>query len=176
VAIPDEKSDDRLAEYLDSIDQTYVRGSHLDVLERFLKVEKIFKPKTIIRVTADCPLVMPELIDDFIEIFHKKDVEYLSNVLTPTFPDGLDIEIFKAGVLTKLNYFDLSEFEREHVTLGLIKRKQMFSTFNVELNTNLSNYRWTIDTKSDFEFLEKIFNVFNSKEITLNFKELLYFL
>ncbi len=102
VAISDQSSDDILANYLQSIYQEYIRGPLDNVLGRYVKAEENYNPSAIIRLTADCPLVMPELIDQYLEIFHKSDFDYLSNTLELSYPDGLDIEIIKPGIFKKL--------------------------------------------------------------------------
>ncbi len=84
VAISDDSSDDVLADYLNSINQKLVRGSLHNVLDRFLKVEETYKSQVTIRLTADCPLVMPELIDQFIVVFLNSNADYLSNTSEPS--------------------------------------------------------------------------------------------
>jgi len=173
VAISDQSSDDILANYLESIHQEYIRGSLDNVLGRYVKAEENYNPSAIIRLTADCPLVMPELIDQFLEIFHKSDFDYLSNTLELSYPDGLDIEIIKPGIFKKLLEFNLSEEEKEHVTLGIYSRKDKFRTHNVSNKTNISDFRWTVDTLDDLVFVKSIYAHFESKEINFTFEDVL---
>ena len=173
VAISDQSSDDTLADYLDSIHQEYVRGSLDNVLSRYVKAEEIYNPSAIIRLTADCPLVMPELIDEYLEIFHKEDFEYLSNTIELSYPDGLDIEIIAPCVFKKLLEFSLSKEEKEHVTLGIYSRKDKFRTYNVSNKTNISQFRWTVDTSDDLAFVKSIYAHFESKEINFTFEDVL---
>jgi len=173
VAISDQSSDDILADYLDSIHQEYIRGSLDNVLSRYVKAEEIYNPSAIIRLTADCPLVMPELIDQYLEIFHKKDFEYLSNTIELSYPDGLDIEIIAPGIFKKLLEFSLSKEEKEHVTLGIYSRKDKFRTYNVSNKTNISQFRWTVDTSDDLAFIKSIYAHFESKEINFTFEDVL---
>ena len=173
VAISDQSSDDILADYLDSIHQKYIRGSLDNVLSRYVKAEEIYNPSAIIRLTADCPLVMPELIDQYLEIFHKEDFEYLSNTIELSYPDGLDIEIIAPGIFKKLLEFSLSKEEKEHVTLGIYSRKDKFRTYNVSNKTNISQFRWTVDTSDDLAFVKSIYAHFESKEINFNFEDVL---
>jgi spore coat polysaccharide biosynthesis protein SpsF (cytidylyltransferase family) len=146
-----------------------------DVLARFIKVENIYNPDSIIRLTGDCPLVMPELIDSMIKKFYKVKVEYLSNIIELTYPDGLDIEIIKAGTLSKLTAMNLLNNEREHVTLGIINRLDQFSSFNVANLSDLSSYRWTVDTEDDLVFVRGVFKAFTSRETEFNFEELVHY-
>ena len=173
VAISDQSSDDILANYLESIHQEYIRGSLDNVLGRYVKVEENYNPSAIIRLTADCPLVMPELIDQFLEIFHKSDFDYLSNTLELSYPDGLDIEIIKPGIFRKLLEFNLSEEEKEHVTLGIYSRKDKFRTHNVSSKTNISDFRWTVDTLDDLVFVKSVYAHFESKEMNFTFEDVL---
>ena len=173
VAISDQSSDDILADYLDSIHQEYIRGSLDNVLSRYFKAEEIYNPSAIIRLTADCPLVMPELIDQYLEIFHKEDFEYLSNTIELSYPDGLDIEIIAPGIFKKLLEFSLSKEEKEHVTLGIYSRKDKFRTYNVSNKTNISQFRWTVDTSDDLAFVKSIYAHFESKEINFTFENVL---
>ena len=176
LAISEDTSDDVLAEYLGSINQVYVRGSLNDVFDRFKKVASIYKSQSIVRLTGDCPLVMPELIDEIIEQFYNHNLDYMSNILTLTFPDGLDVEIFKSGVLDRLLNLNLSMSEREHVTLGIINRQDIFSTRNYFNDRNISSYRWTVDNLKDFEFVSKVFAHFELNEVNFSQKELEKFL
>ena len=173
VAISDQSSDDILADYLDSIHQEYIRGSLDNVLSRYVKAEEIYNPSAIIRLTADCPIVMPELIDQYLEIFHKEDLEYLSNTIELSYPDGLDIEIIAPGIFKKLLEFSLSKEEKEHVTLGIYSRKDKFRTYNVSNKTNISQFRWTVDTSDDLAFVKSIYAHFESKEINFTFEDVL---
>jgi spore coat polysaccharide biosynthesis protein SpsF len=173
VAISDQSSDDILANYLESIHQEYIRGSLDNVLGRYVKAEENYNPSAIIRLTADCPLVMPELIDQYLEIFHKSDFDYLSNTLELSYPDGLDIEIIKPGIFKKLLEFNLSEEEKEHVTLGIYSRKDKFRTHNVSNKTNISDFRWTVDTLDDLVFVKSVYAHFESKEINFTFEDVL---
>jgi spore coat polysaccharide biosynthesis protein SpsF len=118
---------------------------------------------------------MPELIDSMIKKFYKVKVEYLSNIIELTYPDGLDIEIIKAGTLSKLTAMNLLNNEREHVTLGIINRLDQFSSFNVANLSDLSSYRWTVDTEDDLVFVRGVFKAFTSRETEFNFEELVHY-
>lgn len=172
LAISEDISDDALADYFDTINQVYVRGSLNDVVDRFIKVKSIYKSEAIVRLTGDCPLVMPEIIDKVISEFYRHDVDYVSNILTLTFPDGLDVEIFKSGVLDRLQNLNLSMSEKEHVTLGIINRQDKFTTKNYFNDRNISSYRWTVDTQKDFDFVSKVFAHFELNEVNFSQKEL----
>ena len=100
----------------------------------------------------------------------------MSNILALTYPDGLDVEVFKSSVLGRLQRLNLSESEREHVTLGIINRQEIFLTKNVYNEKNLSSFRWTVDTQKDFEFISKIFDNFKLNEVGFSQKDLEVFI
>lgn len=175
VATSDDPSDDVLVNYIESINQEYFRGSLNNVLERFVEVEKLYNPSIVVRLTADCPLIMPEIIDKCINRFAIEEVDYVSNILSLTFPDGLDVEVIRAGVLTKLSSLDLSDEEKEHVTLGILHRKNIFTTLNICNDINLSYYRWTVDNQTDLDFVKLVFKHFQTREFTFNMQDMLNF-
>jgi len=176
VATSTEVSDDALVTFLTEMGVKVFRGSLQDVLSRFLDIAVEIKPTTVIRLTGDCPLVMPALLDEMVEKFRISNVDYLSNTLEPSFPDGLDIEIMKASTLMELARHDLTNFEREHVTVGIYNRREIFSCENFPNFRDLSNKRWTIDHPEDLIFVRQVFNAFIGNEATFTFKEVLQFL
>ena len=173
IATSDCPTDDALVKYLESINCDFVRGSLDDVLARFIKVENTYNPDSTIRLTGDCPLVMPELIDSMLKKFYEVNVQYLSNIIELTYPDGLDIEIIKAGTLSKLSAMHLLSNEREHVTLGIINRMDEFSSFNFANLSDLGSYRWTVDTEDDLVFVRGVFKAFTSRETEFNLEDLM---
>jgi spore coat polysaccharide biosynthesis protein SpsF (cytidylyltransferase family) len=173
VATTDFPTDDVLVKYLQSISCDFVRGPLDDVLARFVQVENIYSPDTIVRLTADCPLVMPKLIDSMLKKSYELKVQYLSNIIELTYPDGLDIEVIKAGTLSKLLAMNPLRNEREHVTLGIMNRMDQFSCFNVANLSDLSSYRWTVDTKDDLDFVRGVFKAFTSRETEFDFEDLM---
>ena len=156
VATSHDDSDNPLVNHLELMHQPYVRGSLNDVLSRYIKVIDMFEPTYFIRITGDCPLVMPELIDSMILEFEKLEIDYLSNALEPTFPDGLDVEIVKTSALRKLNALAISSTEREHVTLGIYSRPDEFTIKNYRHAKDLSSERWTVDYPADLDFIRSV--------------------
>ena len=157
VATSIDASDDPLSDYLASIDVKVVRGSLDDVLDRFISAIDKYQPETVVRLTADCPLTSPGVIDAIIDEFHQRSVDYLSNTLKPTFPDGLDVEVVKASVLIRAAAEFSDSPEREHVTLGVYRRPELFSVANFAGETDYSDLRWTVDTPGDLEFVRSIY-------------------
>jgi spore coat polysaccharide biosynthesis protein SpsF len=119
---------------------------------------------------------MPELIDQMVDVFYEQNVEYLSNTLEPTFPDGLDVEIMQCGVLEKLATFKLGSKELEHVTYGVCARPEIFKLSNFRNESDFSRKRWTVDYQEDFEFVSRIYRQFAGRESEFTFTELCDFL
>ena len=176
VATSTDSTDDELVDFLISEKTLFVRGSLNNVKERFDTVITQFPSDSFVRLTGDCPLVMPSLIDDLVDTFHEADVDYLSNTIKPTFPDGLDIEIVKSEAFRKLGNASLSKAEMEHVTYGLYSRNGQFATQNFAHSEDLSNLRWTVDYPEDLEFVRSVFLHFKGREDSFNFSELLAYL
>lgn len=176
VATSMETSDNPLSEYLLSINQPVIRGPLEDVLARFLAVLDAFEPRYIIRITGDCPLVMPDLLDSMIQEFERSDIDYLSNVLEPSYPDGLDIEIINTSALRHLNDYDLTSTEREHVTLGIYSRPSHFKIKNFKSNVAMQEERWTVDYPEDLEFIRRIVRFESTQPELLTFSQVLNFL
>ena len=173
VVIPDTESNDVLNAHLRSLSVNVFRGSTNDVLKRFLEASIKFSSESIIRITADCPLVMPELIDDMVDQFSEQKLDYLSNALEETFPDGLDIEIFNSNILRRISALKLSPEEREHVTLGIYSRPEIFKLGNFSSSVNLSKFRWTVDYLEDLEFIQRIFSYFQGREVDIGISDVL---
>ena len=151
-------SDDDLAAWCEGAGLSVFRGPLDDVLDRFCGVLTDFpQTSTVVRLTADCPLASPQVIDKVIEHFRSSHADYVSNTMSPTYPDGLDVEAVKAEVLRKVAQLSTDAVEREHVTLGVYRRPELFTIENVENEIDLSDLRWTVDTKEDFEFIQKIY-------------------
>jgi|LakMenEpi03Aug12_release.lakeMendotaPanAssembly.Ray.scaffolds.fasta_scaffold71367_6 spore coat polysaccharide biosynthesis protein SpsF len=176
VATSTDSTDDPLVEFLTLNEVDVFRGSLNDVLSRFISVQEKIEPTAIIRLTADCPFVMPELIDRMAFRFHQSEVDCLSNTVNPTYPDGLDIEIVKATAMIKLNHFELTAEEREHVTLGIYRRPNLFTIENFQGDEDLSENRWTVDYLEDLEFVRLVFGEFVGKEPYFTLEDTLLFL
>jgi len=176
VLIPDSSDNDALYLELKKFGVDTFRGSENDVLQRFIDASKIFVTRNIIRITADCPLTMPDILDDMIRNFSEKNPDYLSNTLIETYPDGLDLEIFSTSSLRKLSSFELGVLEREHVTLGIYNRPDMFSLENFKSVVDLSRQRWTVDYPDDFEFVKGVFEHYKGMESTFCVSDVLRYI
>jgi len=153
--------DDGLEQVAASLGVSAVRGSVDDVLDRFHSVLRTHPADAIVRITADCPLLDPEVsglvVADYVA--HRDDVDYVSNVEPPTFPDGLDTEIVSAAALDRAWREARLPADREHVTPYIRTGKCGFRIRNVEYaDANLAGHRWTVDEPRDLEFVRAIYD------------------
>ena len=140
-------------------------GKEIDVLDRFFQCAKKFDADPIIRITGDCPLIDPFLIEKMIQFFLENKFDYISNRIEPTFPDGLDTEIFTFHAIEKAKLNARLKSDLEHVTPYITKNPELFKIFDFKNNKNLSEMRWCVDEKEDLEFVKKIYDELNPKII-----------
>jgi len=157
VATSTDASDDALVKLLEENNITVYRGSLDNVLDRYYQVAKQYNPDHVVRVTGDCPLVDPELIDKVILEHIENKADYTTNCLPPTWPDGLDVEIIKTSALIVAWEESKLPSELEHVTPYIRKNSQRFKIHNVASDIDLSKLRWTVDEEEDFEYVTKIY-------------------
>ena len=157
LATTDQNEDKILLKIAEQYNIIGFAGNETDVLDRYYQAALCYNGDPIIRITGDCPLVDPGLIDQMIEFYQDHDYDYVSNTISRTFPDGLDIEIFSFDVLKKINIESRWKSEREHVTPYIIKNKEFFKIHNFENTHDLSNLRWTVDEEADLVMIRKIF-------------------
>ena len=164
VATTDRSSDDPIAHLCHGEGIPCFRGSEEDVLDRFYRAAQANCAETIVRVTADCPLVDPSVIDKVITRFQVGDCDYASNTFRYTYPDGLDTEVFSFAALERAWREAKKLSEREHVTPYL--RTEKFRTANVESESPvpLGKYRWTVDYPDDLEFVRRIYEAFRENK------------
>ncbi len=135
------------------------RGDENNVLKRFIDCAKKNSINTIVRITADCPIIDPKLIDKCIYAHFKKKNDYTSNILKLSYPDGLDVEVIKLKALIKSLEKSNAIINKEHVT-PYIRISKIFKKYNIQNRKNYSNRRWTLDTKKDYYFLKKVIKFF----------------
>jgi spore coat polysaccharide biosynthesis protein SpsF len=171
------ESDDSLEEYLTLVGLEVSRGSLVDVHSRFLSVIKSNpNAQTFLRLTGDCPLVMPDLISEMLSEFKQGKFDYYSNTLKPTYPDGLDVEIFSRDSFLSISRDELSSLEKEHVTLRYRNSDFRFSIANKSNSIDLSSLRWTVDYEQDYLFVKQIFEYFRGSEPTFTMSDVLFLL
>ena len=153
---------DSLVKYVTGLGYAVERGSEQDVLNRFFGAAKKNHADVIVRITGDCPLVDSELVDQAILDFKLGNYDYYSNVAPPTYPDGLDIEIFTYKALEQANLLAVDPYEREHVT-PYLQNSDLFKIGSMRFDEDLSGLRWTVDEISDFLVIKNIFTFFYPK-------------
>lgn len=132
-------------------------GSEEDVLDRYFQAATKFRADVIVRVTADCPLIDPRIVDKVIKRFLGDDFDYVSNTLKLTYPDGLDVEVFSRDALKKAWGEAKMASEREHVTPYIRKHPELFKIGVVEHEKDLSSMRWCVDTERDLKFVREVY-------------------
>lgn len=155
------KEDDSIIGFCEKKNIDHYRGSESDVLDRYYQTSKYYgvnKNDIIVRLTGDCPLIDPNVIDEVIELFMNSKTDYASNIEPPTYPDGLDVEVFGFSVLKKAWEEAQLPSEREHVTPYIRNNPNLFKKVNLKNKNDLSDYRWTVDEKEDYKFVKKIYN------------------
>lgn len=158
IATSIDPSDDELVAVLAGAGHRVVRGSLDDVLGRFIAAIDAYEPDVVVRLTADCPLISPRVIDLVVDRFESTGADYASNTMTPTYPDGLDVEVVSAAVLREVASITTDPPEREHVTLGVYRRPDRFRIENVAAERDLSTLRWTVDTPEDYAFVSGVYD------------------
>lgn len=158
VATSDHPSDDILAETLAGTGVEVVRGPLEDVLGRFLKViETLGLTGDMVRLTADCPLADPDVIDACIDLRREGGFDYASNGQVRTWPRGLDVEAFTVEALQRAGAEAVSDYDREHVTPWLYRPGSPFRRGDLVQARDDSALRWTVDLPEDFAFVERVY-------------------
>ena len=157
VATSSDPSDDAIEKLCRDNEVSLFRGSLDDVLDRFYRAAIPIAPDHVVRLTGDCPLADPELIDQVISFYLDGGFDYASNVVVPTFPDGLDVEVFRFSCLEQAwKEADLPS-QREHVTPFIHRQPGRFRIGSFRGEKDLSGLRWTVDGPEDFELVTEIY-------------------
>jgi len=152
------KKDDEIVDFAIQNNIDFFRGSEEDVLDRYYKTAKKYNVADIVRITADDPLKDPVVIDKAVKIYLESNADYVSNTIKPTYPLGLDVEIFSFNAIERAWKETDEKYEREHVTPYLWKNPEKFKIINVvHKGENLSHLRWTVDTKKDLDFVKAVY-------------------
>jgi len=152
-------ADDRIARLCESREWACFRGSELDVLDRYYQAALRFGAEVVVRVTSDCPLIDPELIDQHVQTLLERisETDFVTNMLQQSFPLGLAVEAMPIDVLARMNRMSRTSELREHVTTLAYERPEWFRIQHIRDAIDLSEMRWTVDTAEDLEFVRRIF-------------------
>lgn len=157
IATTTELADSAIVAECERLGVACFQGSEADVLDRYYQAALAFDVDTVVRITSDCPLIEPVIIDQVITTFYETEADYASNSLSRTFPRGLDTEVFKNSVL-KQNWQAATElYQRSHVTPYIYQNPDLFRLVEVTSNTDYSQHRWTVDTLADWQLVEAIY-------------------
>ena len=157
IATTTNQEDDEIEKFANNNSINVFRGKEKDVLDRYFQCAKKYSFSTIVRITADCPLIDPQIVDKVIEQFFSGNYDFATNTLTHTFPIGTDVEVFSFSALNKAWENAQLPSEREHVT-PYLRNKENSKIINVENTKNISNLRLTVDRIEDFELIKQILN------------------
>ncbi|MDP2601854.1 MAG: aminotransferase class III-fold pyridoxal phosphate-dependent enzyme [Deltaproteobacteria bacterium] len=158
IATSTARADDPVEEFCRAHEIACFRGSETDVLDRYYQAARESAADTVVRVTGDCPLIDPQVIDRVVAVFLAEECDYATNTFRYTYPDGLDTEVFSFAALESAWRQAARPAEREHVT-PYLKTSGLFQVRNVENEIDLSkrNLRWTVDEPSDLEFARAVY-------------------
>jgi glutamate-1-semialdehyde 2,1-aminomutase len=162
VATSEDDRNQPLVEYVRKLGYACEQGSEHDVLDRYVQAGRAHQADVVVRITGDCPLVDPLLVDEVIRRFKAADVDYFSNISPPTYPDGLDIEVCTFKSLEQASQETSKLFDREHVT-PYLRESGRFKTAAMQHSQDLSALRWTVDEPADFAVIEKVFQHFHPR-------------
>ena len=168
LAIPNTNQNDVLEEYANKLGCHYYRGSEEDVLSRYYQTARQFEISEIVRVTGDCPLIDPILVDLMVEHYLNEKVDYAAIDVDNNFPRGLDAEIFSFETLEKVNTEAHRDYEREHVTPYIYEHPELFKIRFMEAEKKLRRpeLRLTVDTQEDFNLVREIFkNLYKEEQL-----------
>lgn len=159
IATTTNASDDKVAAFADEIGADCFRGSELDVLARFQGAAAHVSAESIVRITSDCPLIDPDIVDLVVEAFLGNDAAYASNTVERTYPIGMDTEVFSRAALEEAAANATRPEEREHVTPYFYRHPDKFNVINIAAPAALRDpfLRLTLDTPEDFELLSRIY-------------------
>jgi spore coat polysaccharide biosynthesis protein SpsF len=168
VATTTDPSDDALAEYCQAQGYACLRGSLFDVLDRYYQAARTLQADVVVRLTADCPLIDPDVVDLTVNEFFKAGADFAANRLPPpwhrTFPIGLDTEVCSFAALERAWKEASEKFEREHVMPYLYDQEDRFKVKVVDHDPDYGHLRWTVDTAQDLEMVRKLTAFFNGRD------------
>ena len=156
IATTTSEKDDSIVDFATKMNLKHFRGEVDNVLDRYYQCAKNFSISTIVRISADDPLIDPTIVDRVVEKFYSSSYDYVSNTNPRTFPQGNEIEVFSFETLEFAWKNAKKISEKEHVTPYIYNNKEKFRMANVEHSKNLSSLRWTVDTQSDLDFVRLI--------------------
>jgi spore coat polysaccharide biosynthesis protein SpsF len=164
VATTDAASDDEVVTECARLQIPCFRGSEHDVLDRYLRTAEQCQSDMIVRITADCPLIDPEVVDEVVAACVTRHVDLSCNDVPCTFPRGLDVEAFTIETLYRVQEMADQAYQREHVTPLVYEHPDLFRIYSVKGDRNLGHLRWTVDTLEDLQLIRAIYAHFENRD------------
>ena len=165
VATTTEPADSAIVEECARLGVHCFRGSELDVLDRYCQAAKQLNADAVVRITSDCPLIDPGVIDSVVAVFRNETPDYASNVVERTYPRGLDTEVVSMDALTRAWQEARQHYERVHVTPYFYRNPELFRMRSVVTDRNHSGFRWTVDTAEDLAFICSIYEALGPDDL-----------
>jgi spore coat polysaccharide biosynthesis protein SpsF len=178
IATTTNSSDDEIINLCQKKGMDFFRGSEEDLLDRYYQAAKEKSAEHIVRITADCPLVDPRLIDKVIKKHLEENNDYTATAFTgnETFPDGEDVDIFTFASLKEAWEKAKLPYQREHATQYFVKNADDFKISNISYKKDLSDKRWTLDEPNDYLFLKSIYKALEKPDYVFGMEDILEFL
>ncbi len=162
-----------LVEHLEAQDVPVVRGSEEDVLARFVQAAEAEDADVVMRLTADCPLLMPAVSGKVVRAFNRRECDYASNTIERTYPRGLDTEVILTEALQKTDRKATSSADREHVTRYVRRRPEQFRQCSVAAEIDRSDLRWTVDEEADLKLVRRIYEALGAQAMEADYEDVL---
>ena len=173
IATTKDKKDDAIEDFANKYNLGIYRGSENDILDRYYNAARKYNADVIVRIWGDCPLSDPEIIDKTIEEFLTYKADYANNFSPPTFPVGMNVEIYSFNTLEQIWKEIKNPFFRDYPFEYFYANQESFRAIYVKNNVDLSDINWTVDYIEDFKLVTKIFEKLNSKDKVFNMKDIL---
>jgi len=164
IATTSSDADDAIVRECERLGVPWFRGSEDDVLDRYYQAAQTYAAGAVVRITSDCPLIDPELVDGTIRVFQEQHCDYASNLFPRTYPRGLDTEVFTVAALERDWREARAPYQREHVTPFLYEHPELFRLVSLRGRIDYSQYRWTLDTAEDLQLLRAIYARFSNQD------------
>jgi spore coat polysaccharide biosynthesis protein SpsF len=176
IATTIKESDEPIVEFANKNGLSMYRGSENDVLSRFVGAAKDAQADVVIRLTSDCPVLDPEVIDIIINEYLHTDFDYVSNTMQRSYPRGMDVEVFSYELLKEIDILAKDVISREHVTPFIYNNPEIYKLKSIMYDEDYSKYRLTVDTKEDFEIIEAILTNVYPENSEFNLEDIIVFL
>ena len=164
VATSTRASDEPIVEQCDHLSVACFRGDEHDVLDRYYRAATAHQAQAVVRITSDCPLIDPDVIDRVVGRFLEQRPDFAANTLRRTYPRGLDTEVMSSAALARAWRDACKPYERTHVTPFIYRHPELFRLLAVTCHHDHSGSRWTVDTPKDLDFVRAVYRRLRGNE------------